>query len=77
MLKCPRSKQSEIDAAHNAASVEAPLGWGLAIGGVAALGTGAWLLLRPRPAQSTGSIQLTPVISRTGGLLVVSGPLPR
>jgi hypothetical protein len=76
-LKCPISKQSEIDAAHNAASVEAPLGWGLAIGGVAALGAGAWLLLRPRPAQGTGSVQVTPVISRTGGLLVVSGPLPR
>jgi hypothetical protein len=76
-LNCPRGKQSEIDGAHNAASVEGPLGWGLAIGSVAAVGTGAWLLLRPRPAQATGSVQVTPVISRMGGLLVVSGPLPR
>jgi hypothetical protein len=76
-LKCPRGKQSEVDTAHNAAAVEGPLGWGLAIGGVAALGTGAWLLLRPRPAQATGGMQVTPVISREGGLLLVSGPLPR
>jgi hypothetical protein len=76
-LSCPLSKQSEVDSAKNAASVEGPLGWGLAIGGVAALGAGTWMLLRPRPAQATGGVQVTPMISRAGGLLVVSGPLPQ
>jgi hypothetical protein len=76
-IMCPRAKQSEIDSAHSAASVEGPLAWGLAIGGVAALGTGAWLLLRPRPAQAAGSVQVMPLVSWGGGMLVVSGPLPQ
>jgi hypothetical protein len=76
-LKCPQAKQSEVDGARNAASVEGPLGWGLAIGGVAALGTGAWLLLRPRPAQEARGVQVMPLVSQTGGMLVVRGSLPQ
>jgi hypothetical protein len=78
MLWCPRAKQNEVDSAHSAASVEGPLGWGLGIGAVAALGTGVWFLVRPRPAtQATGGVQVMPLVSRAGGMLVVSGPLPQ
>ncbi len=77
MLKCPQGKANEVNGARSAASLEGPLGWGLAAGAAGALGVGAWLLLRPQPAQSAGGVHVTPVVSASGAMLVVTGPMPR
>jgi hypothetical protein len=78
-LSCPLSRTSEVNNAHNAAQIEGPLGWGLAGGAVASIGAGVWLLVRPRPAAAQGGsgVGVTPIVSQNGGMLVISGPLPR
>jgi hypothetical protein len=66
-----------VNGARNAALVEGPLGWGLAIGAAGALGTGAFLLLAPRSEGEPRAVQLAPVVSHKGAMLVLSGPLPQ
>jgi hypothetical protein len=76
-LNCPRSTMNDVNGARNAALVEGPLGWGLAIGAAGAIGVGTWLLVTRRPAQEPRAVQLAPVVSHQGGMLVISGPLPQ
>jgi hypothetical protein len=76
-LKCPYSKSNEVNGARNAAQLEGPLGWGFAIGALAAAGAGTWLLLRSQPAAPRAGLVVSPVVSNTGGMFILSGPLPR
>jgi hypothetical protein len=76
-LNCPRRTMNDVNGARSAALTEGPLGWGLAIGAVGALGAGTWLLLSRHPEAEPRAVRLAPVVSHQGGMLVVSGPLPQ
>ncbi len=76
-LNCPDSRMNEVNGAHSAAAAEGPIGWGLAAGAAASIGAGVWLLLRPHPAHAGSGVGVAPVVSQNGGMLVVTGPLPR
>jgi hypothetical protein len=70
---CPASRASEVNAAHDAAVVEGPLGIGLAVGAAVSLGVGVWLLA----TAPSGAVHVTPVVSPRGGMLVVGGAFER
>ena len=72
-LSCPTARSSEVNAAHNAAAVEGPLGIGLAAGAVVAAGIGVWLLAS---AHADG-VHVTPVVTQTGGMLILGGSISR
>jgi hypothetical protein len=77
-LQCPDANKGEVNSARSAAVTQQTLGWGLAAGAAVALGAGIWFLLRPQPASApTVGVRIEPAISQRGGMLVVSGPLPR
>lgn len=50
---CPIGKQASLQSAHDEAQLFGPLGLGLGLVGLAAVGTGAYLVLRPAPASVT------------------------
>jgi hypothetical protein len=78
-LSCPNDAAT-MDAVNNARSsalTEQTLGWGLAAGAAAAIGAGLWLALKPRPTSAPNGVGIAPVISQSGGMLIVSGPLSR
>ena len=62
-----------MNSAHDAAAVEGPLGIGLAAGAVLAGGIGVWLLAS---AHADG-VRVAPVVTQTGGMLVLGGSLGR
>lgn len=71
-LSCPQSLQEQVTSARNAAQVEGPLGIGLAASAAVAAGLGVWLW-----ATASGDVRVTPVVTRTGGALVLGGALGR
>jgi hypothetical protein len=76
-VTCKYGTDSESTSARSAAITEQNLGWGLAAGAAAAIGAGLWLSVTSHPASAPGGVAVSPVVSPTGGMLVVSGPLPR
>jgi hypothetical protein len=76
-LNCPSSMMNDVNGARSAALAEGPLGWGLAIGAAGAFGVGTWLLLARHPQAGPSAVQLSPVVSHQGGMILISGPLPR
>lgn len=71
---CPTSRKDDLQSKHDQAQLFGPLGIGLGIVGIAAAGTGAYLLLRPSPkaeAQPTG----TPAPPANGGLRLTTRPV--
>jgi hypothetical protein len=77
-LECPDNRTPDINNTRSTAVTEQTVGWGLAAGAAAAVGVGVWLLLRPAPTNAPPvGVRIAPVVSQKGGMLVVSGPLPR
>ncbi len=74
-LACPSWAKSEVNAAHDAAKVEGPLGIGLGAGALAAVGIGAWLFASAS-RSSTSGWTAAPVLMARGGGLAVQGLLP-
>jgi hypothetical protein len=72
-LSCPATRSSEVNAAHNAAAIQGPLGIGLAAGAVLAAGIGVWLLA----STHADGVHVTPVVTQTGGMLVLGGSISR
>jgi hypothetical protein len=70
---CPIGKQAALQSTHDEAQLFGPLGLGLGLVGLAAAGTGAYLLLRPAPASATPANGTT--TSRPSGGVRVS-PMP-
>jgi tetratricopeptide (TPR) repeat protein len=50
---CPAGKRATLESARDEAELFGPLGVGLGLVGLAAAGTGVYLLVRPEPAQAT------------------------
>jgi hypothetical protein len=76
LLTCPSSRQNEVNGARDAALLEGPLGIALGAGAAVAAGVGAFMLLTQPPPLAPG-IGVAPVLSRSGGMLLVNGPLPQ
>jgi hypothetical protein len=77
---CPASNRASLESTRDEAELFGPLGVGLGLVGLAALGTGAWLLLRPLPDSaaagapaSSRAIRVGPRPLRGGGFVGISG----
>jgi hypothetical protein len=70
---CPRSRQSDLQATHDRAVLEGPLGVGLGVAGVVAAGIGVYLLVRPAHASPTTSSAIAPWADRTAAGVAWSG----
>jgi len=74
-LHCPATASpSEVNSAHDAATVQGPLGVGLGLGAAVAAGVGVWLVLtRPsdsRPGPRPQGLSVGPMLVRQGGGIV-------
>lgn len=74
-LSCPQARAGEVNDARHGAQIEGPLGLGLAGGAVVALGAGIWMIATSHPAAPSAGVRVAPVLTNTGGLLVVGGAL--
>jgi|HubBroStandDraft_1064217.scaffolds.fasta_scaffold53609_2 hypothetical protein len=78
-LVCPPSSAHDVNAAHNAAQVEGPLGMGLGLGAAIAAGVGVWLVMTASPDGAPSSphqsVRWGPMLMSHGGGIVLSEPL--
>lgn len=67
---CPLGKRDEVEGDKDDAELFGPLGVGLGVVGVAAIGVGVYLLLRPPPARKAGLTTSHPYlnVSRHGAI---------
>jgi hypothetical protein len=70
---CTQAHLDDAKTVQSRARIEGPLGIGLGAGAVVSLGVGVWLLA----SSHSGGVQVAPVVSERGAMLVVGGPLDR
>jgi hypothetical protein len=70
---CPSALRSDLTSKHDQAQLFGPLGVGLGVVGLAAAGTGAYLLLRPSKPDATPSGTTRPATN--GGIRVAPRPV--
>jgi hypothetical protein len=70
---CPRSRQSELQATHDRAVVEGPLGVGLGAAGIVAAGIGVYFLVRPAHTSQAASSVIAPWADRSSAGVAWSG----
>ncbi len=73
-LSCPLSSTNDVNAAHDAAKIEGPLGIGLGAGALVAAGVGVWLLLAT-PRHDTGALIVAPSLGPHHAGLFLQGTL--
>ncbi|MDB5216116.1 MAG: hypothetical protein JWO86_4043 [Myxococcaceae bacterium] len=69
---CPAAQQSSLQSSHDQAALFGPLGIGMAVVGLAAAGTGVYLLLRRAPAAEAPPAKGTTTTSPSNGGLRIS-----
>jgi hypothetical protein len=76
-LQCPTSSASDVNAAHDAAQVQGPLGIGLGLGAAVAAGVGVWLIVTApskssvRTTSGSQGLHLGPMLVPQGGGIVL------
>jgi len=78
-VTCPQSLANKVNAAHDAAEIEGPLGIALTAAAVVAAGVGVWLIVSPgsahAPSSASHELRITPLVATGGGGLTLTGSL--
>lgn len=72
---CPAGKRASLEATRDQAQLFGPLGLGLGLVGLAGVGVGGWLLLRPMPLSSLTPATRSTTSSPKRGLWIASRPV--
>lgn len=72
---CPAGKKADLEATRDQAQLFGPLGVGLGLVGLAGIGVGGWLLLRPSPPTAMNPATRTTTSAPTRGLRIAPRPV--